>query len=110
MGTGWMDQFLDACTGCTIDAIAIHIYDSATNLGYFQSYIPGVGHKYNKPVWVTEFAGSGSQQQQIDFINTMVPFLDGEGTVERYAYFGNVEGQLISGGQLNAVGNAYQSA
>jgi hypothetical protein len=37
MGTGWMDQFLAACTGCTIDAIAIHIYDSSTNIPYFQS-------------------------------------------------------------------------
>jgi hypothetical protein len=27
MGTGWMDQFIAACTGCTIDAIAVHIYD-----------------------------------------------------------------------------------
>jgi hypothetical protein len=37
MGTGWMDQFLKACTGCTIDVIAFHIYDSATNVAYFQS-------------------------------------------------------------------------
>jgi hypothetical protein len=38
MGTGWMDQFLAACNGCTIDAIAIHIY-SPVNEQYFQDYI-----------------------------------------------------------------------
>jgi hypothetical protein len=27
-GEAWMDSFLQACSGCTIDAIAIHIYDS----------------------------------------------------------------------------------
>lgn len=54
MGTGWLDSFLAACTGCHIDAIAIHIYDSATNTAYFQNYISSVASKYGKPVWVTE--------------------------------------------------------
>ena len=54
MGTAWLDSFLAACTGCTIDCIAIHIYDSATNIGYFENYISGIGTKYGKPVWVTE--------------------------------------------------------
>jgi hypothetical protein len=83
MGTGWLDSFLAACTGCTIDAIAIHVYDSATNIPYFQTYIPDVAKKYGKPVWVTEFAGSGTPQQQIDFMNTMIPFLDKTPEVER---------------------------
>jgi hypothetical protein len=56
-GTGWLDAFFAECSGCTIDAIAIHIYDSATNEAYFKSYIPGVAAKYNKKIWVTEFGG-----------------------------------------------------
>jgi hypothetical protein len=39
MGLAWMDNFIRACSGCTIDAIAIHIYDSATNVAYFKNYI-----------------------------------------------------------------------
>lgn len=54
MGTAWLDDFLSACSGCTIDCIAIHIYDSATNIGYFQNYISDAGTKYGKPTWVTE--------------------------------------------------------
>jgi len=110
MGTGWMDAFLAACTGCTIDAIAMHAYDSATNVAYFQSYIPEVAKKYGKPVWVTEFAGSGTEQQQVDFINTMIPFLDKEPSVERYAYFATLEGNLVAGGGLTATGKAYSAA
>ena len=58
MGTGWLDSFLQACSGCQIDCIAIHIYDSATNTAYYQSYIQGIGTKYQKPVWVTEVGRS----------------------------------------------------
>jgi hypothetical protein len=39
MGLDWMDRFLRACTDCQIDAIAIHIYDSARNIDYFKNYI-----------------------------------------------------------------------
>ena len=55
-GTGWMDSFISACNalGCRVDAIAAHIYDSATNTAYYQNYISGIGTKYGKPTWVTE--------------------------------------------------------
>lgn len=29
-GVQWLQQFLGNCTGCTIDAIAMHWYDTAT--------------------------------------------------------------------------------
>ena len=54
MGTAWMDSFIAACTGCHIDKIAMHIYDSATNVAYYQSYITSVGTRYGRPVMVTE--------------------------------------------------------
>ena len=54
MGTAWLDNFIAACTQCHIDALAIHIYDSATNVGYYKNYISGIGTKYGKPVLVTE--------------------------------------------------------
>jgi hypothetical protein len=41
MGLTWLDNFFSACSGCTIDAVAIHIYDSATNIDYFKNYITG---------------------------------------------------------------------
>ena len=54
MGEAWLDEFLGNCTTCTIDVLAIHIYDSATNEDYYQSYISDFVSKYNKTTWVTE--------------------------------------------------------
>jgi hypothetical protein len=30
-----VQSFLAACSTCTIDAIAMHVYDSATNIGMY---------------------------------------------------------------------------
>lgn len=43
LGLGWLDSFLALCSDCTIDVIAIHIYDQPSNLAYFQKYISDVG-------------------------------------------------------------------
>ncbi|KAI0338341.1 hypothetical protein BDW22DRAFT_706096 [Trametopsis cervina] len=108
MGTAWLDQFFAACTGCHIDAVAIHIYDSATNVVYFQNYISDVATKYKLPVWVTEFGGSGSTQQQQTFLQTLIPFLEGLEGVERYAMF-FADGLVDSNDQLTAVGLTYNT-
>jgi hypothetical protein len=105
-----MEQFLGNCSTCTIDAIAIHVYDSATNIPYFQSYIPGVAAQFNKPVWVSEFAGSGTPDEEEAFIKTMIPFLDAQPQVQRYAYFATIEGNLVANSAVTRNGAAYQSA
>lgn len=53
-GQPWLDQFMKLCNGCTVDCIAFHIYDSATNIAYFKQYITEMGTRYGKPTWVTE--------------------------------------------------------
>lgn len=54
---------------------------------------------------------SGTQQQQIDFLNQMVPFLNGLSSVSHYAYFGVFAGNLVnSDGSLTALGQAYVSS
>ncbi|EIN03961.1 hypothetical protein PUNSTDRAFT_77194 [Punctularia strigosozonata HHB-11173 SS5] len=111
MGTAWLDDFLSACSGCTIDAIAIHIYDAASNTAYFQNYISDIGTKYGKPVWVTEFGATGSTSDQQTFLETMLPFLDGLSSVERYSYFGDFSGTFVdSSNKLLALGETYASA
>ena len=54
MGQAWLDEFLQECGDCTIDCIAFHIYDSATNIDYFKNYITQMGTKYGKPTMMTE--------------------------------------------------------
>jgi hypothetical protein len=37
----------------------------------------------------------------------MTAWLDSQSFVQRYAYFADIEGNLVSGGQLTATGLAY---
>ncbi|KAI0644031.1 glycosyl hydrolase catalytic core-domain-containing protein [Trametes meyenii] len=113
MGTGWMDDFLAACAqlGCQVDAIAAHIYDSATNVAYYQSYITDLGTRYKRPVLITEFGASGSVEQQQQFLQTMVPFLDGLDSVTHYAWFMTAVGNLVNAdASLTALGKTYVSS
>lgn len=56
-GTQWLDQFLNLCSGCTIDCIAFHLDGlpgSASDVTSFQETIEEFKNKYNKPLWLTE--------------------------------------------------------
>ncbi|KAK4051341.1 hypothetical protein OIV83_002825 [Microbotryomycetes sp. JL201] len=96
MGTGWLDQFLAACTSCRIDAIAIHWYDAAWNTGYFMNYLTDISNKYKKPIWLTEFAGSGTVTEQQAFFKKVIPWMESQSFVERYAAFGAFEGTFVN--------------
>ena len=60
-----------------------------------------------KPIWITEFAASGSQDEQAAFLAQAIPFLDGLDFVERYSYFMVSEGNLVSSKTLSTVGKAF---
>ncbi|KAH8925923.1 glycoside hydrolase family 128 protein, partial [Atractiella rhizophila] len=111
-GKDWLDRFLAACTGCTIDVIAFHIYDQAWNVGYFQGYINDtVTHYAPRKCWMTEWAGWGATPADTTtFLNTMIPWLEDLPGLERYAYFGAFKGILLDdNGNLNQGGQTYNS-
>ena len=113
MGTGWLDSFLSECAqlGCTVDAVAAHVYDAASNVAYYQEYITGLGTRYSKPVLITEFSASGSVAEQQAFLQTMVPFLDGLASVSHYAWFMTAADNLVNANaSLTALGTTYVSA
>ncbi|KAH9915467.1 uncharacterized protein BXZ73DRAFT_92626 [Epithele typhae] len=113
MGTGWMDSFLSECDklGCRVDAVAAHIYDSATNTAYYKQYITDLGTRYNRPTLITEFGASGSVEQQQAFLNEMIPFLNGLSTVSHYAWFMTAVGNLVNAdASLTPLGTTYASA
>lgn len=58
MGEAWLDQFMQKCDTCKFDCVAFHIYDSATNVAYYQSYISGMASRYNLPLHITEVRSS----------------------------------------------------
>ncbi|KAK9898541.1 glycoside hydrolase family 128 protein [Cystobasidium minutum MCA 4210] len=116
MGVAYMKNFIGNCTGCQIDAVALHWYDAAWNTGYFFNYLNDAIKAFApRPIWLTEFRGSGTAAEQIKFIQTVVPWLEQQPGIERYALFGLFEGtaadgNMITNGVLNEVGVAYAKA
>ena len=114
-GLGWMRQFLDACTDCGMSVLAVHWYGaSADEFKTFVQEAQELASKYNlEETWVTEFAlssamtaGSGTQEST-DFLNEVIPWLDSQSGIGRYAYYMCADGFLLEGSDLSASGKAY---
>lgn len=111
-GLNWLSSFLDKCSSCQIDFIAIHWYGLATSDGIadLKKHI-GDTQKIagGRPIWLTEFQPSGSTSDQQNFMSQMLPWLDDASNgVERYAYY-QVDGILASGNSLTTLGDKYAS-
>lgn len=110
MGLTYLSNFISACPGCTIDFINIHWYESATNFAYFKSHIEDAYKAGGgRPVWITEFAASGSTAEQNTFLEVVIPWLDAQPYVERYAYFMCKDGVLTSGNGVSTLGSTFES-
>jgi hypothetical protein len=110
MGLAWLQDFLDACTGCQIDFVPIHWYDSATNIAYFQQHLEQAYNISGKPIWLTEYGASGSDSQIQTFLETVNPWMDQQDWIERYSYFfAGTGGQYLcsSDTTLSDIGTAY---
>ncbi|GAA5986503.1 hypothetical protein JCM10908_003779 [Rhodotorula pacifica] len=114
MGVPWLLDFVAACDGCTIDAFALHWYDKASNTDYFTSYLTDAYSKLKKPIWLTEFMGTGTPAEQKKFLEFAVPWLEKQAFIERYAAFGAFADNPLANflnkdGSLNDLGKAYAS-
>ncbi|KAG7006346.1 hypothetical protein G7Y79_00015g039360 [Physcia stellaris] len=109
-GLAWLEKFMTACASCKIDFIAIHWYGDANEYGVqaLKDHIKKTqAMAGGRPIWLTEFQPSGSVEQQADFMNQMLPYLDDKSNgVERYAYY-QVDGILTSGNSLTELGSKY---
>ncbi|KAJ9634212.1 hypothetical protein H2199_009096 [Coniosporium tulheliwenetii] len=108
LGLNWLTSFMSACSSCQVDFVAVHWYDSVNNVEYFKKHVTNAHTKTGKPVWLTEFGTvDGSDAQKAEFLRQVLPWLDSQDFVERYAYFMVAEGMMVSGGQMSAYGAAY---
>lgn len=86
----WLDEFFaqPGVSLADIDAIAVHCYMSSPSA--VRNYIE-MFRKYGKPVWLTEFCAwdpvPGSVESQMDYMCTVLNYLEQEPLVERYAWF-----------------------
>ena len=114
----WLDQFLATCVNCQIDAIAMHWY--ACDKSALQWYLGQFESRYNKPLWLTEFAclDSGTINADVEaaYMRDALQLLESDPHVARYAWFtGRSTSQpavnlLGADGRLTPLGQIYVSA
>ncbi len=111
----YLDKFVAACKGCQIDYIAVHWYNC--DVASLKDYI-GKFKRFNKPIWLTEFAclqGDTSVANQKRYMKEAVDYLEHEPAVVKYAWFAGrspelpTSNLLASDGQLTELGQQYIS-
>lgn len=119
----YLDAFFAACTGCRVDAIAIHIYVGCSPSGdnkakWLIDHVETYKSRFSQPLWLTEFACDSAKNdaEQQAFLEDAVAYLEAEPRIERYAWFSgratNVAHVDLLGasGELTALGQAYVNA
>jgi hypothetical protein len=109
-GISWMHDFMGACGGCGIDAVATHYY--GTSAQGLIDHISEVHNAFGRNIWLTEFACQSfsggaqcSRDQIFSFMSQVTGFMDSQPWVEQYMAFGmlydmfnvNWENQLLGG-------------
>lgn len=111
-GTRWLKSFMAACAtaGCKFDFCVAHWYSPADQAQSLIDHLDEV-HSIcdNKPVWLTEFAPLGNDQQNAEFLNNNLNKLDSQVSyLERYSYFMVSVGKLMSSeNSLSSLGQAF---
>lgn len=116
----WYDKFFAQCSGCRIDAVCFHNYncDMLSMKKYVNEF-----KMFNKPIWITELAcannpggdGSKSADRQCQYMKEVIPYLMGEQSVAKFAWFSinqeyTGESQLLhDDGSLTLLGRCYDS-
>lgn len=116
-GLDWLKSFMDSCQGCNIGGISVHWYGSSPDqLKSFVTDAVNFAGKYGiTEVWLTEFAltdamNGGNPEAAAKFLKDVLPWLDSQPAVTRYAYFMCDDGHLLQGSGLSASGEVYASS
>ena len=119
--TSWFSRFYNEAkdAGVRMDVIPLHWYDYGGNpgstpnenpqnvLNRLAKYLSKAYHRYDRtPLWLTEFNANTKRVADVHegFVQLALPYLEGLGYVERYAYFGS----LYTNDTLSAVGQLYK--
>ncbi|EEA28825.1 hypothetical protein TMatcc_002825 [Talaromyces marneffei ATCC 18224] len=110
-GYEWLSEFLQACSNCHIDFVPIHWYNDHTLEFDLENWVNRICSLTGRQVWVTEFQGFGSPDDQSNFLRSAIPFLDNNPCVYRYAYFGTADNSKVllnnGGPSLSPLGVQY---
>ena len=112
----WLSQFLDLCdaAGCSIGFVCVHWFWSATeeHIQDFKNVVTkAIGIAKGKPVWVDNFQATGTNADQQNFLNGVLPWLESNPSVARYAYVSPERstgtGLLNPDGSISSLGEFY---
>ena len=81
--------------------------DTPTN---FEAYLQEAhGRSGGKCIWVTEFMLQDSEANQIAWMKQVLPWMDSQSWIGRYAYFGVFEDSLVNGAgtRMSNIGHTY---
>jgi hypothetical protein len=117
--TQYLDAFFAACPSCQVDYIALHTYVCEEQ--YLRQKVAEL-KKYNKPIWLTEFACGDMEASKITlgvqqkYMQDALNYLEREPAIFRYAWFAGRNNEipninlLGADGQLTALGQQYVAA
>ncbi|KAI4129418.1 MAG: hypothetical protein LQ338_002258 [Usnochroma carphineum] len=91
MGTSWLSQFLSQ-------------YDVKSFNGYVSDLVFTAA---GRDVWIPEFQRYGDTDGQKQFLEAVLPTLDANNAVKRYAYYMVADGILTTNGQVNNLGTTF---
>ncbi|KAJ9662637.1 hypothetical protein H2198_001309 [Neophaeococcomyces mojaviensis] len=113
----WLDEFFasflpaerddvgnslqEGIAGSGVDFLVLHWYGSS--VVEMIKFLETLHKRYGLPIWLNEFACSrmGAHDEEStatevsDFLKQTIPWLDATPWIERYAYFGNAQGQDV---------------
>jgi hypothetical protein len=116
-GLKYLQYFLGNCTSCQIDFINLHWYSNKyAGASALESYINSARRvAAGRPIWITEF-GLDSEFSYTDaelqgFLQKVMPWMDQQPDIARYAYFMDAPGILIdaAGHGISGTGMVYNS-
>lgn len=108
-GVRWLQRWFDACNGkCAADFVNIHIYGFDTNT--FLQHLINVHNQFKKPLWVTEFAFGGSDEEVNRQLGVVIDQIENNSTfsfVHRWSYFMAAEGMMVRGNSMSKYGQTF---
>ncbi len=81
-------------------------------LSFPQKHLLDAYDLLKKPIWLTEFQGYGTVAEQQAFLREVIPWMEEQAFIERYAGFGDFIGNYVADqeGNLTPLGETYSNA
>lgn len=115
-GRKWLDDFMTRADEqhLRVDFIALHWYGDVSDphaAAKFASWLTGIHKRYNKPVWITEFAGLDwgwihhpiTAPMNANFLAEIEPQMEKTDWIERYCWFSSESATLYSDNKRTAL-------